>query len=178
MRALLRRAQDERFWCWRGEVGVPRAGALLDAHDFLGALPQPLEVVVGPLFEREQVRDHRAEVDEHPTAFRLAFLPEGHAGRVGVRIERLDQRAKLPLVVSSSDIEAPPERVWTVMTDVERWPEWTQSVSKVELVRPGPLATGVEARIAQPRLGTRTWRVTAVEAGRGFTWETTGPGTR
>ena len=78
----------------------------------------------------------------------------------------------------SIDIEAPPERVWAVMTDVERWPEWTQSVSKVELVRPGPLATGVEARIAQPRLGTRTWRVTAVEAGGGFTWETTGPGTR
>lgn len=76
------------------------------------------------------------------------------------------------------DIEAPPERVWAVMTDVERWPEWTQSVSKVELVRPGPLATGVEARIAQPRLGTRTWRVTAVEAGRAFTWETSGPGTR
>jgi hypothetical protein len=47
----------------------------------------------------------------------------------------------------------------------------------VELVRPGPLATGVEARIAQPRLGTRTWRVTAVEACRGFTWETSGPGT-
>jgi len=74
------------------------------------------------------------------------------------------------------EIDADPGRVWEVMTDIERWPGMTPSVTRVELVRPGPLEVGTEARITQPRFGTRTWRVTAVDPGRSFTWESTGMG--
>jgi uncharacterized protein YndB with AHSA1/START domain len=81
-------------------------------------------------------------------------------------------------VERSIDIDAPPERVWAVMSDIERWPEWTASVTKGELLQPGPLALGSEARISQPRFGTWTWRVTAIEPGASFTWETGRPGTR
>lgn len=77
----------------------------------------------------------------------------------------------------SIDIDADPARVWAVMADIERWPQWTRSVTKVE-ARPSPtLAADTEARITQPRLGARTWRVTALDAPRSFTWETSGPAT-
>jgi uncharacterized protein YndB with AHSA1/START domain len=81
-------------------------------------------------------------------------------------------------VESSIDIDAEPERVWAVMTNVERWPEWTPTVKEVELLQPGPLAVGSEARIAQPRVGTWKWRVTALDPGSSFAWEASRPGTQ
>jgi carbon monoxide dehydrogenase subunit G len=78
----------------------------------------------------------------------------------------------------SIDIDAPPDRVWAVITDIEGWPDVTPSVSKAELLQPGPLAVGSEARLSQPRFGTRVWRVTALEPGISFTWEATGAGAR
>jgi uncharacterized membrane protein len=76
------------------------------------------------------------------------------------------------------DIDAPPERVWAVMSDVERWPQWTESITSVQRLEPGPLALGSRARIKQPRLLPTTWQVTAIEPGRSFTWETRSPGLR
>ena len=29
------------------------------------------------------------------------------------------------------DIPAPPDRVWAVIADVERWPEWTPTVTRI-----------------------------------------------
>jgi uncharacterized protein YndB with AHSA1/START domain len=74
------------------------------------------------------------------------------------------------------EIHAPPQRVWHVMQDVERWPEWTPSVTSIERLDEGPLAAGSRARIRQAKLLPATWRVTAIEEGKGFTWVTRGPG--
>ena len=76
------------------------------------------------------------------------------------------------------DIDAPPERVWSVMTDIERWPEMTPSVTSVELTPRGSLAPTSEARIVQPKFGSNVWRVTALDPGRSFTWETRRPGAK
>jgi uncharacterized protein YndB with AHSA1/START domain len=72
----------------------------------------------------------------------------------------------------SVDIAAPPARVWEIMADVERWPEWTASVQRLERLEPGPLAVGASARIKQPGFMAARWRVTSIEPGREFVWET------
>jgi uncharacterized membrane protein len=73
-------------------------------------------------------------------------------------------------------INAPVERVWDVYADVERWPEWTASVSSLELLDHGALALGSRARIKQPRFPRLVWTVTAVEPGTSWTWVTRSPG--
>lgn len=78
----------------------------------------------------------------------------------------------------SIDIAAPPERVWPVMSDVERWPEWTPSVSKVKRLDAGPFVVGSRAVIHQPKFPPAFWKVSAIEPGRSFTWVSTAPGMR
>jgi uncharacterized protein YndB with AHSA1/START domain len=75
-----------------------------------------------------------------------------------------------------SRIDAPPEEIWRVLLDVERWPEWTPSITRLEKLDPGDLRTGQRVRIEQPKLPTMTWTVTALEPGRSFSWSTSRPG--
>src|SRR3954467_12334134 len=78
---------------------------------------------------------------------------------------------------ASITIDAPIEVVWSVFTDVERWPTWASSFTSVELID-GPMRLGAKARITQPRLPTVVWEVTQWEPGRSWTWTATGPGAR
>ena len=77
---------------------------------------------------------------------------------------------------TSVDVAAAPDRVWEVLVDVERWPEWTDSVSSVRLLDAGPLAVGSRVEISQPRIPTGTYTVTALEPRSAFAWEQRQPG--
>jgi len=48
----------------------------------------------------------------------------------------------------SVDVDTAPARVWEVMSDVERWHEWTPSVRSIRLDH-GPFAIGSRVVIRQ-----------------------------
>ena len=76
------------------------------------------------------------------------------------------------------DIAALPDRVWAVMIDIDHWPEWTPTVTRIERLDPGPLTVGSRARIRQPKLPTAVWQVSEFVEGRSFTWVSRSPGVR
>lgn len=73
------------------------------------------------------------------------------------------------------DIAAPPITVWEVMADVERWHEWTPSVTSVRLLGGGSLGVGSRALIRQPRFPPAVWTVRTLDPGQRFVWESGAP---
>ena len=73
---------------------------------------------------------------------------------------------------TSIDIAASPERVWAVLSDLERWPDWTPSMRSLKRLDSGPLAVGSTVRVHQPKLRPANFVVTRLEPGRGFDWVT------
>lgn len=80
--------------------------------------------------------------------------------------------------VKTIEINAPPDRVFRIMADVEKWPEWTRTVTSIKRLDAGPLKVGSRARVKQPKLITAVWTVTRLEPGRGFAWVSRSPGVR
>jgi uncharacterized protein YndB with AHSA1/START domain len=71
------------------------------------------------------------------------------------------------------NINAMPAKVWAVLTDVERWPEWAASMTHVQRLDCGAFGVGSRARIKQPTLPTMVWQVTELTPERSFAWKTT-----
>ena len=68
-------------------------------------------------------------------------------------------------------IKAPPDVVWAIVEDVERWPEWTPTMESVERLDDGEFDVGSSTYIKQPGLPRAQWVVTAMDRRRHFTWE-------
>lgn len=74
------------------------------------------------------------------------------------------------------DIDASPARVWALMSDIERWHEWTPSITSIQRLDQGPMGVGSRARVKQPKLAASVFEVTAWQRERGFDWVTKSPG--
>lgn len=75
-------------------------------------------------------------------------------------------------------IAAPAETAWRIVADVERWPEWTPTVTSVERRSEGSIGVGACFRIRQPKLAAATWTITEWVPGQAFTWVSRSPGFR
>src|SRR5579859_3498786 len=69
-------------------------------------------------------------------------------------------------------ISAPRETVWSILTDVERWPEWTASMRNVRYIDTDRLTLGSHVRIKQPSMPALVWEVTELVPQESFTWIT------
>jgi len=77
---------------------------------------------------------------------------------------------------TSLDLAVSPARVWAVMGDIERWPEWTPSITSVQRLDDGSVGVGSRARVKQPKLPASVFEVTVWNPERGFDWVTRSPG--
>lgn len=75
-------------------------------------------------------------------------------------------------------IAAAPERVWALMSDLDRWHEWTPSIRGITRQGGAPFAPGTRVVIRQPKFPPALWTITDVQPGRSFTWVSRAPGMR
>jgi uncharacterized membrane protein len=70
----------------------------------------------------------------------------------------------------SIDIDAPQQRVWDVLTDLDAWPQRIDTVEAVEILTPAPVTKGSRVRLKQPKLPEGVWDVTVWDAPSYFEW--------
>ena len=70
----------------------------------------------------------------------------------------------------SIDIDAPQERVWEVLSDLEAWPRRIETVDFVELLTPAPISKGSRVSLKQPKLPEGTWDITVWDPPSFFEW--------
>jgi hypothetical protein len=72
---------------------------------------------------------------------------------------------------ASATSSAGPDVLWSVVTDVERWPDLIDVYEQVRRTRSGPLELGEEVHVKQRGLAAGSWTVTTYDEGRAFVWE-------
>jgi ribosome-associated toxin RatA of RatAB toxin-antitoxin module len=80
---------------------------------------------------------------------------------------------------TSASTTAEPQRLWAVVSDVDKWPEWIEVYEEVRReTGSGDLRLGDTVHVKQQGLAAGDWTVTELEEGRVFAWESRQPGVR
>ena len=83
------------------------------------------------------------------------------------------------MIAATRTSSALADRLWSVMSDVRRWPEWLPTVDAVTPHEPDrPDEIGASYTVEQPGFPRADWTITAIDEGRSFTWESKRPGIR
>ena len=82
---------------------------------------------------------------------------------------------------AEATVAAPPERVWALLTDFARMPEWSPELVRMVPLKPGGLRVG-QWYLGVNRRKAAVWPtrnvVSALEPGRVVAWDTTSSGAR
>jgi len=97
---------------------------------------------------------------------------------VAYRTCQMTQAMKQTNFNITTEVPAARPVVWSVISDIERWPEWTTSISRVKKLSAGPLEVGSPALVHKPKLPPAYWRVTEFNPGAGFAWVSVAPSVR
>jgi uncharacterized membrane protein len=73
-------------------------------------------------------------------------------------------------------IDAPAPLVWEIFSNVEHWPDWTESVTSLVGHDGSDLAVGKQFSIKQPGMTKLVWKVTEIDSGSSWTWVQRSPG--
>jgi uncharacterized membrane protein len=68
------------------------------------------------------------------------------------------------------EVDAPQQRVWDVLSDLEAWPRRIETVDVVELLTPTPITKGSQVRLKQPKLPEGRWDIKVWDAPSYFEW--------
>jgi len=79
----------------------------------------------------------------------------------------------MALVRAAIEIDAPPERIWPILVDLERYGEWNPFTPRVESTLEPGAAVHLHVRLRGERLAHRVEYVTAVEAPSRLAWAMT-----
>lgn len=77
----------------------------------------------------------------------------------------------------TTTIDAPTDLVWRAVSDVEKWSDWTPTVTEIRVHGGGELRQRSVATVRQPKQPAREWTVTEL-TDHSFTWTSKGPGLR
>ena len=76
-------------------------------------------------------------------------------------------------------IHAAPAAVWSVLTDLDRWPEWGPTVTGAELFDADELGLGERGKVWTPIGVPLPFTITEFQPGRSWAWQVAGvPATR
>jgi len=91
-----------------------------------------------------------------------------YAGRGPTLVVEPVRFAAMKPYEATATIDAPPETVWSVLTDGAAYPRWNSGVRSVD----GRIAPGEKLKVTSEASPKRAFpvRVTAFEPGRGMTW--------
>lgn len=71
---------------------------------------------------------------------------------------------------------APRGAVWNVLADVQKWPEWTPTMTSVRALGASGLTPGNKFEVKQPGLAKAVFTVDACVEGTAFAWSTRSAG--
>ena len=82
------------------------------------------------------------------------------------------------MIRASARSAATPDRLWAIVSEVERWGDRLPTIDLVRPLGSGPAGVGSKFEVRQPGLPKAVWEISDWQPGRSFTWVSAGPGVR